>query len=193
MKIIGITGGIGAGKSTVSAEFKVLGAKVIDADAISRQITTKEGLAYGEIVDYFGESILLTNGEINRKALAEIVFSDKDKLNALNEITHKHIFDNMREEIKNSSEELVVLDVPLLFSDDFKIPCDIKIAVLADEDLRIERVMNRDGMSKEEVVERIKNQMTNEEYMSLADIYIWNNDLEESKKQVREIYESVRR
>ncbi|MBQ2890555.1 MAG: dephospho-CoA kinase [Clostridia bacterium] len=193
MKIIGITGGIGAGKSTVSAEFKELGAKVIDADAISRSITTKEGQAYGEIVNYFGESILSGNGEINRKALAEIVFSNKDKLDALNEITHKHIFNKMQEEINASSEGIVVLDVPLLFSDDFKIPCDIKIAVLADENLRIERAMKRDGMVYEEVVKRIENQMTNEEYMSLADIYIWNNDLEETKKQVREIYESMRR
>ncbi len=193
MKIIGITGGIGAGKSTVSAEFKKLGAKVIDADAISRQITTKEGTAYGEIVDYFGESILLKNGEINRKALAEIVFSDKAKLNALNEITHKHIFNKMQEEINASSEEIIVLDVPLLFSDDFKIPCDIKIAVLAEDNLRIERAMKRDGMTCEEVARRIKNQMTNEEYIGLADIYIWNNGLEETRKHVREIYESVRR
>ena len=193
MKMIGITGGIGAGKSTVSAEFKKLGAKVVDADAISRQVTTKEGLAYKEIVQHFGESILFENGEINRKALAEIVFSDKNKLATLNEITHKHIFTKMQEEIDISTEEIVVLDVPLLFSDDFKIPCDIKIAVVADEDIRIDRVMKRDGMTYEEVEKRIKNQITNEEYMNLADIYIWNNDLEETQKQVREIYESARR
>ncbi len=193
MKIIGITGGIGAGKSIVSAEFEKLGAKVIDADNISRRVTAKNGQGYQEVVDYFGENILLENGEINRKALAKIVFSDKNKLNTLNKITHKHIFAEMKAEINNSKEDVIVLDVPLLFSDDFKILCDIKIAILADEDVRIKRVMKRDGLSEAEIRARIQNQMTNEEYERLADICIWNNDLAETKKQIKEIFESVRR
>ncbi|MBR2916558.1 MAG: dephospho-CoA kinase [Clostridia bacterium] len=193
MKIIGITGGIGAGKSTVSAEFAKLGAKVIDADAISRQVTAKDGLAYGEIVEYFGKEVLTASGEIDRKALAKTIFSHKEQLDALNKITHKHIFEEMKKEIKASSEDIVVLDVPLLFSEDFNIPCDMKIAVLCDEEIRIKRVMERDGMTPDEVKARIKNQMTDEEYQDLADICICNNDLAETRIQIAEIYKSMER
>ena len=192
MKIIGITGGIGAGKSTVSREFEKLGAKVVDADKISRQVTTKDGCAYGEIVDYFGEDILFENGEINRKRLSELVFSDKEKLSVLNNITHKHIFKEMESQIKNANTDIVVLDVPLLFSSDFKIKCDLKIAVIADEKIRINRVIERDGLSENEISARIKNQISDAEYERLADICIYNNDLENTRKDVKKIYDRLR-
>ncbi len=192
MKIIGITGGIGAGKSTVSNEFARLGATVIDADKIAKEVLKKNGLAYAEAISAFGNDILLENGEINRKKLAEIVFSDKAKLNRLNEITHKHIFIKMQEEIDRAKTEVVVLDVPLLFSADFAIECDIKIAVLADENVRICRVENRDKVTAEQVKARIKNQLTDEEYREMADICIINNDFDDTKRQIEKIYESVR-
>ncbi len=191
MKIIGITGGIGAGKSTVSKEFENLGATVVDADKISRAVLLKNGRAYEEAVEFFGEEILLENGEINRKRLADIVFSDKKMLDKLNEITHKHIFFEMKNQIKNAKTKVVILDVPLLFSADFSIDCDLKVAVLADENVRIERVMKRDKVTAEEVKARISNQMSDKEYEEKADICIINNDLEDTKKQIKKIYESV--
>lgn len=191
MKIIGVTGGIGSGKSTVSLEFQKLGATVVDADAISRNVTLKGANAYFEIVEAFGEDILLDSGELNRKKLAEIVFSNKDKLNLLNKITHKHIFDEMRKQIETAKTDVVVLDVPLLFSCDFPIKCDLKIAVIADKALRIQRVKMRSGLSTEEIEERIQNQLTDEDFIKLADICIVNDDLTETRKQVEKIYERM--
>ena len=92
MKIIGVTGGIGSGKSTVSGMFRQFGAEVIDADEISRNVAKKTGSAFCEIVENFGEEILLENGEIDRKRLGQIVFSDKNRLQVLNEIIHKYVF-----------------------------------------------------------------------------------------------------
>lgn len=192
MKIIGITGGIGAGKSTVCNEFKKCGAKVIDADEISRKVTAKDGEAYSDIIEKFGTEILLESGQINRKALAKIVFSDKTKLSVLNSITHKYIFKKIKEEIDSSTEEIVVLDVPLLFSSDFPIECDIKIAVLADRDERIKRVKKRDGLNEEEIVARMNNQLSNDEYKRLADICIINKDFDDTQKQIQNILTSVR-
>ena len=191
MKIIGITGGIGAGKSTVTAEFEKLGATVVDADAISRNVTLKSGCAYLEIVKVFGEEILLASGELNRKKLAEIVFSDKNKLDELNKITHKHIFKEMEKQIENAKTDIVVLDVPLLFSNDFPIKCDLKIAVLAEKATRIQRVKNRDGINTDEIEARILNQLSEEDYIKLADICIINENLNETIEQVKKIYERM--
>ncbi len=191
MKIIGVTGGIGAGKTTVCREFERLGATVVDADKIAREVLKKDGRAYSETLSAFGDGILLPSGEIDRKKLAGIVFADKNKLESLNKITHKHIFDIMNEEISSAKTDVVVLDVPLLFSSDFKIKCDVKVAVLADESVRLERVQSRDNMTKEQVLSRIKSQLGDEEYRKKADICIINNDLSDAIKQVKKIYEGV--
>lgn len=191
MKIIGVTGGIGAGKSTVCKEFERLGATVIDADKIAREVLLQNGGAYGETVEFFGKDILFENGDINRKKLAQLVFSDKDKLEMLNKITHKYIFEEMNKQINSAKSQVVVLDVPLLFSSDFPIFCDLKVAVLADKIIRIDRVMKRDNATAKEVKERIKNQISDDKYREMADICIINNDLDETKQQIKEIYESV--
>ncbi len=192
MIIIGITGGIGAGKSTVCEEFRKYGAFIIDADKISRQVTAKNGLAYREIINYFGETIIKSDGEIDRKKLACIVFSDNKKLEVLNQITHKHIFDKMREQIASSDNELIILDVPLLFSADFDIKCDFKIAVTADLKERIKRVMARDNASEEDVLKRINAQLSDEEMKKRADMWIENDSYENMKNQVRVIIERLR-
>lgn len=181
-KIIGITGGIGSGKSALSAELKARGARVVDADLIARQVTQKNGVAFDEIVRQFGNEILNENGEINRAALGEIVFHNPQKLELLESITHKHIFERMQAEIESCTEDIIVLDVPLLFQCDFPINCDLTVAVIADEALRLERIMKRDNVSKEAALARMKNQLTNEEYRRLADLCFENNgDLKELK------------
>lgn len=192
MKIIGITGGIGSGKSTVSLEFESYGAEIIDADAISRSITLKKGLAYREIVEFFGEDIICNSGEIDRKKLAGIVFSDAEKLEVLNNITHKYIFEEMENRISSSKNDLVILDVPLLFSPDFKIECDIKIVVVADLENRINRVIKRDNTDRISVENRINSQLSDEEMKKLADIVIENDSLDDMKKQVKKIVEMLR-
>ncbi len=192
MKIVGITGGIGSGKSTVSREFESYGAEIIDADAISRSITLKNGLAYREIVDFFGNDIICSSGEIDRKKLAGIVFSDSEKLEVLNNITHKYIFEEMENRISACKNDLVILDVPLLFSSDFKIECDVKIVVVADLEDRISRVIQRDDTDRISVENRINSQLSDEEMKKLADIVIENDSLDNMKKQVKKIVEMLR-
>ena len=115
MKIIAVTGGIGSGKSTVSAEFAALGAKVISADAVSHEIMLPGGSAYEAVVELFGSEILNTNGEIERAQLADIVFSDAEKLNSLNSVTHRLIYEEIQRRIDSSAASTVCLEIPLLF------------------------------------------------------------------------------
>lgn len=194
MKIIGLTGGIGSGKSTVSAKFSELGAKVIDADKISRGILDFGSDAYNEVVNHFGNGILDAENNINRKALAKIVFSDKAELKILNSITHKYIFLEMEKDIEKYRQsdydnKIIILDVPLLFSAYFPIKCDKTIAVIADEDTRIKRVMARDGYTESDVKNRIKNQLTSDELKNLADYILENNNgIDKINKEIESLY-----
>lgn len=175
MKIIGITGGTGAGKSSVCDELKRCGAQIIDADAIARQIVQKGQPALDEIISAFGKDTLDDKGELNRKRLGGIVFADKEKLNMLNKITHKYIFAEMQRQIENAVSDVVVLDVPLLFNSDFPFNCDLTVAVVADKEVRIGRIIARDGINRTTAEERVLNQMSDDEYRNLADVCFENN------------------
>lgn len=175
MRIIGITGTTGAGKSTVCEELEKRGAKIVDADRISHDVSRKNGTAFNEIVAAFGEEILENSGEIDRGRLAAIVFSDNDKLSMLNEITHKHIYDEMRNQILGSAADVVVLDVPLLFQSEFPFECDVTVAVVSSPQMRLERIMQRDGISRDAALLRIESQMSDSEYETKADICFKND------------------
>ena len=192
MKIIGITGGTGAGKSAVSAELEKLGAKVIDADRISRQVTAKDGLAFSEIIESFGKCVLAENGEIDRKKLGSIVFSDNEKLALLEKITHKHIFDEMKRQLDGCLADIAVLDVPLLFSSEFPFACDVTVAVVADVEIRVSRIMKRDNITRDAALLRIKNQLTDDELIRLSDVCFENNgDLCEVKTFAGKLYSDM--
>ena len=192
VKVIGITGGTGAGKSILSAEFKRLGAEVIDADEISRCITKKDGCAFSEVVTCFGREILDKNGEIDRKKLGSIVFSDPEKLELLEKITHKHIFGEMNLRINASNKKVVVLDVPLLFQCDFPIKCDLTVAVIADNDIRIKRIVERDKITRDAATVRMRNQLTNDDYKKLADVWFENDgDLDRLRDFANKIYKKL--
>ena len=192
MKVIGITGPSGAGKTSVSEELRMCGAYIIDADLISRQITKKGEKAYKEIIDVFGEEILSETREINRRVLGEIVFNCPEKLELLERITHKHIFEKMTKMLNEADAEVVVLDVPLLFQCDFPIQCDLTVSVIADIDVRIKRIMKRDGITKKEAEARIKNQLPNSEYERLSDVCFFNSeDMEEVKSFAKDLYNLV--
>ena len=192
MKIIGVTGGIGSGKSTVSSMFRQFGADVIDADEISRNVAKKSGSAFCEIVQSFGEKILSESGEIDRKKLGQIVFSDKKKLAVLNEITHKYVFVEMEKQIKASKAEIIILDVPLLFSNDFILKYDYSVGVTANISERIKRVKSRDGLSEDEILTRMENQISDKELEEKADFIIENNDYNKTLKNVEQILKIVK-
>lgn len=189
MKVIGITGGTGAGKSSVCDELKRCGAEIVDCDKIAKEIVQVGQPALKEIINVFGDDVVLQDGNLNRKALAAIVFSDKEKLGTLNKITHKYIFDEMKRRMTSTDASVVVLDVPLLFQSDFPFECDVTVAVIADEETRLERIICRDGISEDAAKARMANQMSNDEYRQKADICFENNgDMASIKEFAKIIY-----
>lgn len=191
-KILGITGGIGAGKSMVSKLFAELGATVVDADKIAREVLEPNGRAYDDVVNIFGKDILNYDKTINRKKLANVVFSDSKKLEHLNQLTHPAVCDEIQEQVDNATTTLVCLDVPLLFTCDFPIFCHKTLAVIASNDVRLARVMKRDGCTKEEAEARMKKQLSNQEFEEKADLCIWNNGNEDAlKKEVFDKYNQI--
>ncbi|HEY9061594.1 MAG TPA: dephospho-CoA kinase [Pseudobacteroides sp.] len=178
MKIIGVTGPIGSGKSTVSGYFAKKGAKVIDADLLYRGLVKKGNPALDEIVRVFGDKVLDAEGQLDRKKLGSIVFDDKDKLEVLNGITHKYIIEKINEEVNKAKEshvQLLVIECPIPIKHGFIDLVDKVYVVVADEKVRAERIMIRNNLSFDEAMKRIRSQMTNEEYKSIADIVIVND------------------
>lgn len=192
MKLIVVTGGIGAGKSFVSKEFKRLGAYILDADKVSHEIMMPGGSAYNEVIKEFGEKILFPDKSINRKMLGNIVFADNDKLNKLNKIMHFRIYSEIEKRIEQSNAEVVCLEIPLFFTTQCPLEIDMKIAVIAPIEVKTARVMERDGASREQVISRMNKQLSNEEFSALADVVINNDGDEESLAlQVAEIYNKL--
>lgn len=182
---IGLTGGIATGKSTVSTIFKENNIPVIDADVEARYVVEKGSEGYQLIVEEFGEDILLPDGNINRAKLGAIVFSYEKKRQKLNEITHPRIRQQMiekKEQAIQNKERLVVLDIPLLFEGKLQSIVDKVVVVSTDAHVQLERLMKRNGFSKEEALQRIYAQMPLEEKEKLADVVIFNNGTEEELK-----------
>lgn len=177
MFVVGITGGIGTGKSSVADVFRSKGVKVLDADEISRQVTGVGGVALDEIRELLGKKAVDSDFALNRKYVASLVFSDRSKLDRLAEIVHKHVLEQMARELEIESEKgtkIVVLDVPIPVRKGFVDVCNQIWVVSADKSVRIERLVER-GMDPEDVKRRMEMQMTREEYEELADIVIENN------------------
>lgn len=189
MKIVAVTGGIGSGKSCVTAELKRLGADVIDADKIGHLIMEPNMPAYDKIIEKFGNDILADDLYIDRKKLGQIVFSDKGKLEALNEITHKYIYDEIKRRADQSDKEVVCVEIPLLFNEECPLDLDMIIGVLADKDIRIDRIIKRDKTTKEEAESRIKSQLPDEVIKSKSDVVLYNNgDIDDLNAQIKRLF-----
>lgn len=195
MKIIGLCGGSGAGKTTVSKILERCGAKLIDTDQVYREVASVGSLCVKELADAFGDDILLPNGELDRKKLASVVYNDSDKREMLNRITHRYIKDETVQRIsayEKNGELAVIVDAPLLFESGFDLLCDVKVGVIADEKLRIKRITSRDGITKEHASARIKAQYS-DEYIRLRCEYILENngDFSDVEREAVEIYEKI--
>lgn len=190
MRIIGVTGGMGSGKSTVSKILSGFGAKIIDADMIARDIVKKGEKALDEIAAVFGSRVLDSNGELDRRRLSDIVFNDPESLSKLNEITHKYISERIIQLLERySNYDTVVIDAPIPIEKGFLNVVDEVWVVHASEELRVKRVMNRSSMSCEDVKKRIRMQMSDEEYIKIADLVIQNDgNSEELEEKVKEYY-----
>lgn len=191
MKIIGLTGISGSGKSEVANILRSLGGFIIDCDLIAHNNMAVGGASYDEIVDNFGTSILREDKSIDRKILGNIVFNDKYSLQKLNQITHKHITNAINiciEDIKKNVGEYkyIVIDAPLLFEAGIDTIVDCVWVVTASIETRINRLTIRDGIAREAVVKRLENQKSDEEMLKLANVVIYNDgdSLEKLKKEV---------
>ncbi len=179
MKIIGLTGGIGTGKSTVSAYLMKKGCYILDADKISRELTSAGGKAIESIRQTFGDEVFFDDGTLNRKKLGEIVFSDSHKLEILQELTTQKVVEKIYEELKRLKREgfsgIVVIDAPLLFECNMQTLTDENWLVTADLQVRIERIIKRDELPEDRILDRINNQMSDEKKSELADHVIDNS------------------
>lgn len=189
--IVGLTGGIASGKSTVSNMCKEMGIPVIDADLEARLAVEPGEQAYYEIVAAFGKGILLPDGGIDRPALGAIIFNDEDKRILLNSIVHPEVRRRMAEKQKAAVEagaHMVVLDIPLLFESKLVHLADKTLVVTVDKETQLRRLMARNAFSKEEAEARIASQMPLDKKAALADAVINNNGpIPETKKQLVEI------
>jgi len=198
MIIIGLTGGIGSGKSSVAEMFKDEGAYVIDFDYLARVVVEPDAPAWRDIVDYFGQEILFPDRTLNRSKLAEIVFSDAQSRKVLEGFTHPRIFekrDTLLKDIKTKyPNAIVIVDVPLLFELSLNKKFDIIILVYVSRDVQIERAIQRGVLTKEEVEKRLQVQINIEKKKLLSD-YIINNEgsLKNTRDQVRKVIRELKK
>lgn len=189
MFIIGVTGGIGCGKSTVAALAAQAGLPVLDADAISREVTDTDGIAIPEIEEAFGRRAIAAGGAMDRQWVAAMAFRDKPALDRLSAIIHRHVLEQMANRIeahREKGDKALVLDVPIPIERGFVDVCDQVWLVWADDAVRIPRLLAR-GMPEEDIRRRIAMQMTRAEYEELADRVILNNGTREELAQT--VYE----
>lgn len=177
--VIGLTGQSGSGKTTVCEVFRENGFAIINADTIARRVMKTGSKCLREVAEYFSEDkIILEDGSLNRSKLANIIFTNSKKLQLLNSITYPHITEEILSEIEKLSESgeiFILIDAPTLFeshADDF---CDVVISVLTSEENRIERIMKRDNITREQAYNRIHSQQEDSFYMNNSDYIIKNN------------------
>ena len=200
--VIGLTGGIASGKSTVSRFLSRLGAVVIDVDIIAREVTSPGSLGLRRIIEAFGQEFLFPDGSLDRKKLAQLVFHDKGALKLLNSIVHPLVMERVEDILEALSRKsqiegvktVVVLDAPLLLEAGADRLVDEVWVVSVDEKTQMERLMKREGFSREEALSRIRSQMPQKEKEKRADRIIDNSKTpEETEKIVKAAWTDLKR
>lgn len=182
MKIIGLTGRSGSGKSAFCKILEKHGIPCLDTDAVARRVVEKGTPCLSELCSHFGKHILLSDGSLDRKKLGGIAFSDKDALSALNSITHRYITAEVKSwlsECGKSGAVAAVIDAPMLFESGENEICDTTVAIVCDEKSRLERIMARDGIPKEYAEKRMSAQKPDSFFIEACDHIIYNNGSEE--------------
>ncbi|MCM1507638.1 MAG: dephospho-CoA kinase [Ruminococcus flavefaciens] len=194
--VVGLTGQTGAGKSTISKVFHANGFEVINADIVARQVVEKGKPCLAEIEEIFGSEVIDSSGNLDRRKLGGIVFTDRTKLETLNTITYPYITQEILRQINafsDSGKNFILLDAPTLFesrADDF---CEIIISVLADSEIRKQRIIRRDGLTPEQAQNRINSQFNDEFFETRSDYIIHNNgSLETVSEMAQEIADKIR-
>ncbi len=195
MKVIGLTGGISSGKSTVSRFLAKLGAVIIDADKVGHEVSKPDGEVWREVVAAFGKQIITTNGEINREKLGKIVFSNSEARSRLNQIMHPRIYDLVKtrlDEYRRQEAGIVVLEAPLLLEAGWTSLVDEVWVTTASEATVLKRLRERTGLSEKESLARIRSQLPAEKRVKHADAVIDTDcDLDELKVKVKELWQEL--
>lgn len=193
--ILGLTGGIATGKSTVTSMLRERGIPVIDADQIAREVVEPGKPAYEAIVRYFGRDILLADGQIDRKKLGEIVFSDEAKRQKLNAIVHPEVRRVMREEAEAAEQNgarIVFMDIPLLYESKLTHMVEKVVVVYAPPSMQLARMMERDELEEEQAYKRLRAQFPIEQKVQEADFLIDNSQSrEQTERQVEELLAKI--
>ena len=196
MKIIGLTGGIGSGKSTVTDYLIARGFPVLDADKIAREIVLPGSEMLIQLTSVFGKAILMQDGSLDRKKLGDIVFSDPEKKKTLDGLMHTRILELIHDRILEYREEtvhkLIFIDAPLLFETGLDKSVSETWVIDVDEETRIKRIMERDGLKREDIAMRISNQMTRDEKNKRADVILDNTgNQEDLYQQIEQLLQKI--
>ncbi|MDD5957741.1 dephospho-CoA kinase [Ligilactobacillus ruminis] len=185
-KILGLTGGIACGKSTISAYLKEFGIPVIDADECSRAVVEKGSIGLEKLTEIFGNKILEKDGTLNRKALGQTVFSDSEQLSLLNSVMEPLIREEISRRLnQENNADLVVLDAPLLIEQHYDKICDFIMTIDVPKKIQLERLIERDKLSEDEAKSRIESQLSSRERNGFADVVIDSSGtVEQTRKQV---------
>ena len=189
---LGITGGSGSGKTTVSDIFRKVGIDVIDTDIVARIIVEPGKPALDEIKEYFGQEYITPAGTLDRKKMAALVFSNPDKRLRLNEITHKYISQYVDEYIHNYTGDIIGIDGAVLIESGIGEGCDYILSVIADKEERIKRIIMRDSISEKKKKKRIEAQKNDAFYIENSDYIVYNNSKDELINQVSKIIKDIR-
>ena len=197
MLVVGLTGGIATGKSTVATIFKNAGAVIIDADQIARKVVKKGKPAHRAIVNEFGRNVLLADGEINRSVLGDIIFNDPHKKKRLNKIVHPYVRREQDRQLKQIEKAdpnaIVILDIPLLLESEMYRDLSEVVVVYAPEHIQIQRLMQRDNIPQADALARVRSQMPIEEKKDKATIVIDNSgSREHTRTQALEIFQQLK-
>ena len=188
MKKIGITGGIGSGKTIICDVFRLLGVPVYNADNIARDLQQNDSNVRNALIELLGKDIYNASGVLDRENMAHLIFNDKELLAKVNQIIHPAVRENFNEwAVKHYREEYILYEAAILFESDYYKELDLNILILTDEDIRVKRVIKRDNLSEQSVRERIKNQMPDQDKIRLADYIINNNEKQLIIPQVLEL------
>ena len=193
MRVFGITGGSGSGKSTVSAMLAEMGVYIIDTDKIARQVVEKGSDCLSELCSAFGAEILKPDGSLERKRLAAIAFADKEKTALLSRITHKYIKAETERLIANSAAELIGIDGAVIIGSPIEPACEKLVLVTSDRDVRLKRITERDGLTTAEAKKRIGAQPEEDFYRKKADYIIDNStDTDALRRQTAELINKLK-
>ncbi len=194
MKIIGLTGLTGAGKSTVALKLMAYGCYHIDADKVARDVINNSETVKNKLKEQFGDDVINGDGETNRSLLAQRAFKDEESTNTLNSITHPAVTKRIKEIIAEKSKEeyrAIIIDAIALFESGEDALCDFTVAVIAPEDIRLERIMKRDNITEEKALERINAQKDESFFTKRADFILWNYPPYDLNVEIRPIISQI--